>query len=613
MQVLQQIATDYPDSPLATYANQALGNSYAFLENYQEALPFLKAAQQNPVGLYDTVHTHISLYESYVGLGNTQEAETVLEELKDIISEQFSDFKPFVDDILTKNNISPLFELKPFIVMGVQSCDQNNILLTTVDGEILQNFNTDMTSKGIHIETGGYDQDRLTDVIVASEIGIGNKILTFDINGQQIDEFQIDGYNEGVNIAIGNFDNNETSDIVIARQSADDRFYIYQADSSIEEIIFSDEKVKFNLAAGDINGDNNDEIILALANQKDDKNILIFNKEGNLLRSFTALLNGETQAMMVTAGDINGDSIDEIIIGQAENGYTIAIYKENGNLVNSFNTFDESLVRKKKSKVSICHKGKILQISTNALKAHLGHGDQEGQCKEKTETEDKKVTICHDSKTLQISTNVLKAHLSHGDQEGQCKEKKETEDKKVTICHDSKTLQISTNALKAHLGHGDQEGQCEEKKKIEDKKVIICHDSNKTLQISTNALKAHLSHGDQEGLCKVENRKATICHIPSGNPNNAKTISISESALGIHMSHGDKIGKCNIVTCSLYKRSGLILASGDVDNDGQLEIIVSKAGSNETRLYTSEGNLVGNFEINLSNFIITDIDFGIKQ
>ena len=54
MQVLQQITTDYPDSPLATYANQALGNSYAFLENYQKALPFLKAAQQNPVGLYDT-------------------------------------------------------------------------------------------------------------------------------------------------------------------------------------------------------------------------------------------------------------------------------------------------------------------------------------------------------------------------------------------------------------------------------------------------------------------------------------------------------------------------------------------------------------------------------
>jgi tetratricopeptide (TPR) repeat protein len=108
VQVLQQIANNYPTSPLATYANQALGNSQAFLGNYQEALPYLKAAQQNPVGLYDIVHTSISLYQSYMGLGNTQEAKSVLEELDEKISEQFSDFKPFVDAILRKHNVPQL-------------------------------------------------------------------------------------------------------------------------------------------------------------------------------------------------------------------------------------------------------------------------------------------------------------------------------------------------------------------------------------------------------------------------------------------------------------------------------------------------------------------------
>jgi tetratricopeptide (TPR) repeat protein len=499
VQVLQQIATDYPENPLATYANQALGNSHAFLGNHQEALPFLKTAQQNPVGLYDTVHTHMSLYESYVGSGNTQEAETVLEELKEKISEQFSDFKPFVDAVLNQNGIPTLFELQPnpFIVIGVQSCDRNKILLSTVTGEILQNFDTGMTSKGIRIETGDFDQDKSTDVIVATEIGIGNKILIFDVNGQQINAFQINGDNKGINVAIGDLDNNGTSDIVMVKQSADNQFYIYQtSDANIKEIIFSEEKAKFNLAIGDVNGDKYDEIILVFAEKKNGKNVFILNKEGNLLQSFTALLNGETQEMVVTAGDVNGDTIDEIIVGQAENGYTVAIYKADGNLIKSFNTFDNNVVRKKE---------------------------------------------------------------------------------KVVICHNGKTLEVSANALKAHLAHGDKKGECD---KQEDNKV---------------------------------DKKVTICHIPSGNPDNAKTISISENALGTHLSHGDKKGKCDNSggTCPLYKRNGLVLATGDVNNDGQLEIIVSKAGGNEIRLYTAEGNLVEQFAINLPNFVITDVGFGI--
>jgi len=30
--------------------------------------------------------------------------------------------------------------------------------------------------------------------------------------------------------------------------------------------------------------------------------------------------------------------------------------------------------------VNVCHKGKTISISQNALKAHLGHGDYEGEC-----------------------------------------------------------------------------------------------------------------------------------------------------------------------------------------------------------------------------------------
>jgi len=42
-----------------------------------------------------------------------------------------------------------------------------------------------------------------------------------------------------------------------------------------------------------------------------------------------------------------------------------------------------------------------------------------------------------------------------------------------------------------------------------------------------------------------EGGKATICHIPPGNPANQKTLSVGTSAVPAHMAHGDKMGACS--------------------------------------------------------------------
>jgi hypothetical protein len=39
--------------------------------------------------------------------------------------------------------------------------------------------------------------------------------------------------------------------------------------------------------------------------------------------------------------------------------------------------------------------------------------------------------------------------------------------------------------------------------------------------------------------------KATICHVPRGNPSNAKTLSIGVAAVQAHLRHGDTIGPCD--------------------------------------------------------------------
>lgn len=464
VQILQKIVTDYPNTPQATFAREALGNSQLFMENYQQALPPLETAKQQPIGLYDTIHTYMALYKSYIGLGNTQGAKAVLEELKGIVLKRFSDFKPFVSAVLSKNQLPALFEpqSQPIIIMGIQSCTQNRVLLSSATGEILHNFNSGLTGKGIHLTTADFDGNKLTDAIAVSEIGKGNIVLIFDVNGQQINTIPISGDNQGINVAAGDLDGNGTSEIVMAKSSEDTKVYIYQArDKTVREITIFDTKIKFNLTTGDVNGDGSDEIVLALAKPKNDKNVFVFNEKGDLLQSFITSVNGETnkEAMVVATGDVNGDGVDEIIIGPAEpkNDYTVAIYSVNGSLIKTFKTFSESAGRKKENEV-------------------------------------------------------------------------------------------------------------------------------------------------------------TICHIPPGNPDQAHTITVSANALEAHLAHGDPLGECknNGSSCSFYERPGIVLAVGDVNEDGKSDIIVSKAGSREVRLYTTAGSLIGPFDMGFSDAVITDVRFGVK-
>lgn len=116
IQRLKQVATQYPETPHATYANQALGNRLVndfadFLEKRlrpedpASALPFLEKAQQKPISFYDTLHTHLSLYEAYTKLNNISEADSTITKLVEIVSTQFEDFFPFLTDIFDKNCI----------------------------------------------------------------------------------------------------------------------------------------------------------------------------------------------------------------------------------------------------------------------------------------------------------------------------------------------------------------------------------------------------------------------------------------------------------------------------------------------------------------------------
>ncbi|MFC2015641.1 hypothetical protein ACFLUM_01775 [Chloroflexota bacterium] len=93
--------------------------------------------------------------------------------------------------------------------------------------------------------------------------------------------------------------------------------------------------------------------------------------------------------------------------------------------------------KKAAEKVTICHKPGTeaegtLNVSVAALEAHLAHGDYAGPCSGESPEEAQvpgtaaeKITLCHKpgtpaERTMQVPTEAVPAHLAHGDYIGEC-------------------------------------------------------------------------------------------------------------------------------------------------------------------------------------------------
>ena len=91
-------------------------------------------------------------------------------------------------------------------------------------------------------------------------------------------------------------------------------------------------------------------------------------------------------------------------------------------------------------------------------------------------------------------------------------------------------------------------------------KTTVCHvpsgnpDNPQTITVADSAVADHLANhpGDSLGPCEEDGgsggdqygEKVLICHIPPGNPDHPITISVSQNAVPAHLAHGDTEGPC---------------------------------------------------------------------
>ncbi len=151
-----------------------------------------------------------------------------------------------------------------------------------------------------------------------------------------------------VSVATGNFDDDEEPEIITAsaHRFNGPQVRVYNEDFSLASIQIDNPFPNFygelDIASADIDGDGLDEIVVAQG-KGGTPLVKIFDRSGNLLHSFYAYFEGYKYGIRVSAGDIDGDGIDEIITGTMAGLAPVArAFKADGTMIKSFYAYDKS-------------------------------------------------------------------------------------------------------------------------------------------------------------------------------------------------------------------------------------------------------------------------------
>lgn len=242
------------------------------------------------------------------------------------------------------------------IQRSVFSYKKNNILIGKEKGDLplVQGYDSDnqltgaflpYTSAlqgGVNIIAADINNDGSEEIITAPGSGGGPHVRVLNSRAQEISWFMayLNSFRGGVNLAAGDVDGDGQTEIITAAGPGGGphiRVFDYQGHLKSQFFAYAENfRGGVQIACGDTDGDGISEIITG-AGSSGGPHVKVFDYQGNVKEWFMAYAENFRGGVNLTTGDLDSDGSEEIITAPLSNGGPhVRIFNEQGDLEDQF-------------------------------------------------------------------------------------------------------------------------------------------------------------------------------------------------------------------------------------------------------------------------------------
>ena len=200
---------------------------------------------------------------------------------------------------------------------------------------------------GVSLAVGDVDGDGVAEVVTGAGVGGGPQVRIFDRDGKIKGQFFAFDVSErtGISLSLGNVSENEGLEILVTRLSGGDgevRFFSRTGERIGSIFPFGFIPGGFSLAAGDMDKDGIDELVVGSGNGKP-PTVRVLKTDGHLFGQFSAYDPLFVGGVHVSVGDVDGDGMAEIITGAGVGGGPqVRIFDRDGKVLRQQFVFPET-------------------------------------------------------------------------------------------------------------------------------------------------------------------------------------------------------------------------------------------------------------------------------